>query len=92
MYNKDMKSLIKYSLELSINGLRTFEGYKGGDILAFRSSDKDTVVKIKNFCHRLEVTTNIKRLPTKDEYEIFCEFGVDRFAVDDDLEVYDLKD
>ena len=87
-----MKSLIKYILELEISELRTFNGYKGGDILSVKSSDKHTIIKIKKYCHLMEVTTNIKVL--KDNtYEIFCEFGNDIFSTASmDDEIYNLKE
>ena len=93
MYNKDMKMLIKYAVELDINALRTFNGYKGGDILAFTSNSVETIKAIRTFCHKMEVSTNIKQHKTTREYEVFCEFGVDRFSVDDtDDLIYELKE
>lgn len=89
MYNPDMKSLIKYAIELDIESLKTFNGYKGGDILAFETTDKEVIVKIKKFCHNLEVDTNVK--VKGKNYTIFCEFGFDRFSTADDLGVYELK-
>ena len=91
MYNKDMKMLIKYAVELDINSLRTFNGYKGGDILAFTSNSPDVIKSIRTFCYKLEISTNIKR--NNNEYEIFCEFGIDRFSIDDtDDLIYELKE
>ena len=91
MYNENMKMLIKYALELDIDGIRTFDGYLGGDILAFKSTSRDTITKIKNFCHKLETNTNIKADHDRNEFEIFCEFGIDRFAKPQDDIIYDLK-
>jgi len=64
MYNKDMKSLIKYAIELDIFNIKTFTGYNGGDILSLKTRNKHT--------------TNIK--DKNNEYEVFCEFGKDRYS------------
>jgi len=93
MYNKDMKLLIKYAIELDISDLKTFKGYKGGDMLSFISSSSETIKKIKEFCHKMSIDTNIKRSKTTNDFEIFCQFGIDRYGVDDTTDfVYGLKD
>jgi len=91
MYNKDMKLLIKYAIELDIDELRTFNGYKGGDILSFTSNDSGDILKIKEFCNKLGFNSNIKRIKHSKNYEIFCEFGVDKFETDD-ISIYELKE
>ena len=68
MYNPDMKLLIKYALELDINNIRTFSGYKGGDILSFASNNREVIQKIRTFCHKLEVDTNIKQSKKINSY------------------------
>jgi hypothetical protein len=78
MYNKDMKSLIKYAIELDIFNIKTFTGYNGGDILSLKTRNKQTTIQIKNYCHKLLITTNIK--DKNNEYEVFCEFGKDRYS------------
>ena len=92
MYNSYMKPLIKYSIELPILNLKTFSGYKGGDILSIESSSLKTIKLIKSYCHNLEIDTNIK---SKDTYTIFCHFGKDIYGtkdLDSDDLIYELKE
>lgn len=89
MYNKDMKILIKYAIELDITELKTFRGYKGGDILAFKTEEESVLKLIKSFCHKMEVDVDVKK--DKRVYELFCQFGVDRYKMPDDDEIYTIK-
>ena len=100
MFNIDMKMLIKFVVEKDIIDIRTFSGYKGGDILSIISGNTEVIIEIKNFCEKLEVSTNIKPTKYQDEFEIFCMFGTDRLQTDihnniyydNDNSVYDLKE
>lgn len=92
MYNTYMKTLIKYCLELSIINLKTFTGYKGGDILSIETDDKKVAGLIKNYCHRLEIDSNIKYDSRNNIYTIFCHFGKDIYAMEDSDDCYELKE
>jgi cupin superfamily acireductone dioxygenase involved in methionine salvage len=61
MYNKDMKSVFRYAIELDVLNIRTQNGYKGADILVIETEHEKVAILIKNFCHNIKIDTNVKR-------------------------------
>jgi hypothetical protein len=86
MYINKMKILVKYALELDIESINTFDGYKGGDIISFKSPNIDHLKRLKRYCHGINIDTNIKKDKNSDFATIFCAFGNDiTLDLNDDL-------
>ena len=58
-----MKSIIKYIIQLDIDYLETFLGYKGDNVLRVTTQNKETLAQIKSFLDNLG-------LEYKSEYHI----------------------
>jgi len=64
----EMKSLIKYAIELDIDYVKSFLGYEGDKVVEFITKKKDVVDLIESYAKNLG-------LDSKHEYEISGEHG-----------------
>lgn len=81
MFVKDMKTLIKYAIELDISGLECKIGYKGDAILKLTSSDQSVLEKLKTFCENSNIEHNILYNNRKISSSIFCVFNTDIYRL-----------
>ncbi len=81
MFVKDMKSLIKYAIELDISELECKLGYKGDAILRLSSSNKNTIERIEVFCKNLDIEYNTLYNNRKISSDVFCIFNTDIYKL-----------
>lgn len=68
MLQANMKSVIKYAIELDIDYLESFLGYEGDKVLEFITKKKEVVDLIEAYAKNLD-------LDCKVEFEIAGKFG-----------------
>lgn len=68
MLQANMKSVIKYAIELDIDYIKSFLGYEGDKVLEFITKKKEVVELIESYAKNLG-------LDSKHEYEISGEHG-----------------
>ncbi|UPT78157.1 hypothetical protein MN086_03180 [Sulfurovum sp. XGS-02] len=68
MLQADMKSVIKYAIELDIDYIKSFLGYEGDKVLEFITKKKEVVELIESYANNLG-------LDCKHEFEIAGEHG-----------------
>jgi hypothetical protein len=68
MLQANMKSVIKYAIELDIDYIESFLGYEGDKVLVIITKRKDVVELIKSYAKNLD-------LDCKVEYEISGKYG-----------------
>ena len=69
MLQANMKSVIKYAIELDIDYIESFLGYEGDKVLEIITKRKDVVDLIKSYAKNLD-------LDCKVEYEISGKHGL----------------
>lgn len=80
----ERKEMIRYALDLDIDDINTYSGYRGDLIVKFTTKDMHTVVAIRKYAMTLDLKeVVVKQNPHLLEYEIYC--------VTPDAEVYHLK-
>lgn len=68
MLQANMKSIIKYAIELDIEYIESFLGYEGDKVLEFITKKKEVAELIKTFANNLD-------LECKVDYEITGKYG-----------------
>ncbi len=68
MLQANMKSIIKYAIELDIDYIESFLGYEGDKVLEFITKKKEVADLIKSYVNNLD-------LECKVEYEITGKYG-----------------
>ena len=68
MLQANIKSVIKYAIELDIDYIKSFLGYEGDKVLEFITKKKEVVELIESYANNLG-------LDCKHEYEISGEHG-----------------
>jgi len=86
MLQAEMKSIIKYVIELDIDYLESFLGYEGDKVLKITTKSKAVVDLIESYVKNLD-------LDCKHEYEISGEHGAgyNLFIGVEDTSVFKLK-
>jgi hypothetical protein len=86
MLQAEMKSVIKYAIELDIDYLESFLGYEGDKVLKIMTKSKAVVDLIESYVKNLD-------LECKHEYEISGEHGpgYNLFIGVEDTSVFKLK-
>lgn len=86
MLQAEMKSVIKYAIELDIDYLESFLGYEGDKVLKITTKSKAVVDLIESYAKNLD-------LDCKYEYEISGEHGpgYNLFIGVEDTSVFKLK-
>jgi len=86
MLQAQMKSVIKYAIELDIDYIESFLGYEGDKVLEFITKRKDVVDLIESYAKNLDLNCKI-------EYEISGKFGAayNIFIGVEDPSVFKLK-
>jgi hypothetical protein len=86
MLQAEMKSVIKYAIELDIDYLESFLGYEGDKVLKITTKSKAVVDLIESYVKNLD-------LECKHEYEISGEHGpgYNLFIGVEDTSVFKLK-
>ena len=60
MIIKEAKQVIKYIIELDINFIETFQGYKGDTVLKVKSDSKEEINKCALFLENMGLSPDIK--------------------------------
>ena len=68
MLQANMKSIIKYAIELDIDYIESFLGYEGDKVLEFITKKKEVADLIKSYANNLD-------LECKVDYEITGKYG-----------------
>ena len=63
MLLRNIKSIIKYAIELDIDYIETFLGYEGDNVLKITTRSQSVIELLKNYLNNLE-------LEYKDTYEL----------------------
>jgi len=86
MIQANMKSVIKYAIELDIDYIESFLGYEGDKVLEIITKKKDVVDLIESYAENLGLTC-------KSEYEISGKYGpgFNLFIGVEDPSVFKLK-
>jgi len=89
MYNKKMKKVIVYALDMDIVNIETKDGYNEADILHISSYNKEhlnilsSIIKADRYQTKIitikkDITNNLKQ----DLYNLFCVFSEDKWTED----------
>ncbi len=82
MLLQNMKGVIKYAIELDIEYLETFLGYKGDKVLKIITKSQDVVDKVKHFAENLDLFTKSEYDKSGDYYGCFVMYiGVEDHSV-----------
>jgi len=67
------KEIIRFALDLEIDSINTYAGYKGDLIVKILTRDKNDVLEIRKHAYALEVKEVVikEKLDTK-QFEIYC--------------------
>ena len=80
----ERKKLIQYALDLEIEDVNTYSGYKGDLIVKITTKTKEAVIAIRKFALSLGIKeVVIKHNPNIEQFEVYC--------VTSNENVYDLK-
>lgn len=80
----ERKQLIRYALDLEIDDVVTYSGYKGDLVVKITTKDMNAVAKIRKFAMELDMKeVVVKQNSDLGKFEIFC--------ITADEDVYNLK-